>query len=327
MDSLTRTLPASWFCSSELYQLERRAVFLKSWHLLGPVTRFQKRSEPLVYEIAQVKLIVENQSPDSDGVSMEGIVVYAEEKGREIKYHLTPSGLLFATLSLDAPEFEEFFPGLEDLTNKVDFTKLPHRRSISYEGRFNWKTMIDGYQECLHCQYTHPTFSKFYPPTFYSVTNHLNFSQHVADPTKPNDGLFLYFFPICTLNVYGGGMSSFRTLPSATVPGLARMEFDYYHNGTEAEFEEYYKFVRQVALEDFELCEKAQWNLERGVYGEGILNPVKENGVAFYQGKVREAVYRQHGLEKEEKKRAEHSLVKAVGGKVDAVAVEIAAVA
>lgn len=30
--SLTKTLPASWFCSPELYQLERRAIFLKVRH-------------------------------------------------------------------------------------------------------------------------------------------------------------------------------------------------------------------------------------------------------------------------------------------------------
>ena len=59
----------------------------------------------------------------------------------KIKNHLTPSGLLFVTLSEDTPSFEDFFEGLEQLTNKVDFTKLPHRRSISYEGNFNWKTM------------------------------------------------------------------------------------------------------------------------------------------------------------------------------------------
>jgi hypothetical protein len=59
----------------------------------------------------------------------------------KIRSHLTPSGLLFAALSPEAPTFEEFFVGLEELTNKVDFTKLPHRRSISYEGNFNWKTM------------------------------------------------------------------------------------------------------------------------------------------------------------------------------------------
>lgn len=36
----------------------------------------------------------------------------------------------------------------------------------------------------------------------------------------------------------------------------------------------------QVAHEDFELCEKAQFNLAQGVYHEGILNPEKENGVS-----------------------------------------------
>ncbi len=120
------------------------------------MTRFQKRDEKVVYEIAQVKLIVENQSPASDGFSIERIAVYPEEKvsslkkkydlinnvkNRKIMTKITATGLVFATLSLDAPSFEEYFVGLEDLTNKVDFTCLSHRRSISYEGRFNWKTM------------------------------------------------------------------------------------------------------------------------------------------------------------------------------------------
>lgn len=138
---------------------------------------------------------------------------------------------------------------------------------------------MDGYQECLHCQYTHPSFSVFYPPTFYTVRNNHNFSQHIADPKKPDDGLFLYFFPNCTLNVYGGGMSSFRVCPTAD-PQVTRMEFDYYHLAEGERFEEYFKFVRQVAMEDYELCEKAQDNLARGVYHEGILNPEKENGVS-----------------------------------------------
>jgi hypothetical protein len=60
------------------------------------------------------------------------------------------------------------------------------------------------------------------------------------------------------------------------------MEFDYYFDdgqgGTEG-FEEYFQFVRRVALEDFELCETAQRNLERGVYSQGCLNGEKEKGV------------------------------------------------
>jgi hypothetical protein len=113
------------------------------------------------------------------------------------------------------------------------------------------------------------------------VHNHETYSRHIADPQNPNDGLFLFFFPICTLNLYGGGMSSFRVCPGEKV-GETRMEFDYYFDdgkgGTEG-FEDYFKFVRKVALEDYELCEVAQSNLERGVYSQGVLNQVKESGV------------------------------------------------
>lgn len=74
-------------------------------------------------------------------------------------------------------------------------------------------------------------------------------------------------------------MSSFRVCPTSD-PQVTRMEFDYYHLAEGEKFEEYFKFVRQVAMEDFELCEKAQDNLAKGVYHEGILNPEKENGVS-----------------------------------------------
>ena len=57
------------------------------------------------------------------------------------------------------------------------------------------------------------------------------------------------------------------------------MEFDYYYEKDGEDFEDYYKFVRKVAMEDYELCETAQANLEKGVYCQGILNPKKEGGV------------------------------------------------
>lgn len=62
-------------------------------------------------------------------------------QGREVKSCLTDTGLLFSTISDDAPSFDEFFPDLKPLIGTVDFTKLPHRRSLKYEGNFNWKTM------------------------------------------------------------------------------------------------------------------------------------------------------------------------------------------
>jgi len=46
------------------------------------VTRFQNRDERVVYEIAQVKLIVTNKVTHSHDVDAGNIVVYADEKAR-----------------------------------------------------------------------------------------------------------------------------------------------------------------------------------------------------------------------------------------------------
>jgi hypothetical protein len=90
--------------------------------------------EKVFYELSQMRFYVINTS---DG----GIKAYLSDSSAPLRTYLTASGLLFATLSESAPEFREFFPNLEPLLERVDFTKLRYRRSINYEGNFNWKTM------------------------------------------------------------------------------------------------------------------------------------------------------------------------------------------
>lgn len=107
-----------------------------------------------------------NTNPESKQSSPEGIKIYVDDevpvgeilpigsrntlinervnvrtKGTVIRSHFTSSGLVFVTLSDDSLPFREFFPDLEPLLARVDFTKLKYRRSIAYEGDFNWKTM------------------------------------------------------------------------------------------------------------------------------------------------------------------------------------------
>ncbi|KAH7134508.1 hypothetical protein B0J13DRAFT_507053 [Dactylonectria estremocensis] len=285
MPACPTTLPASWYTSNAFYcGLERRAVFLQAWMLLGAVARWPNVGEDYPSDIAQVEFTVRRISDD-----WRSIKVFLNADGTEMKSHLTSNGLLFLTLSNDSVDFEEYFPGLEDLVSNIDCTQLTPRRCLTYPGSYNWKTMVDGYQECLHCAYVHPAFSKIYSPVTYQVLINHNYCQHIAESSKPNDGLFIYMFPNSTIALYGGGMSSFRACPQADA-NRTIMQFDYYHQepvGSEI-FENYYKFARKVAEEDHELCEKAQVNLEVGIYSEGLLNPDKENGVAYYQNRVRE---------------------------------------
>lgn len=62
-------------------------------------------------------------------------------QGSPLRHHITENGLLFVAISDDAPSFEEYLPDLTSVAGHVDFRQRPYRRSIAYEGRFNWKTM------------------------------------------------------------------------------------------------------------------------------------------------------------------------------------------
>ncbi|KFA79371.1 hypothetical protein S40288_03537 [Stachybotrys chartarum IBT 40288] len=284
MASYSTTLPASWYTSRGIYNLERRAVFLKSWVLLGAVTKFPDQGVDYKHELAQVNFTVRRETED-----WRSIKVYKEKDGGVMRFHLTATGLLFLTLSDDTVGFEHFFPGFEAKIAHEDFTQYPLRRPLKYTSRNNWKAAVDAYQECLHCAYAHPEFAKLYKPADYKVHDYTNYSQHVARPEVANDGLFFYLFPNCTLSLYAGGMTCWRINPTAD-PTQSRMEFDYYHQAPEGsdEFESYYRFTRNVALEDIELCEKTQANMNIGIYSEGILNPDKENGVAYFHSRVLE---------------------------------------
>lgn len=46
--------------------------------------------------------------------------------------YITETGLLFATLSHGGLSFQEYYPGLEDILKRIEFTRLPYRRSIKY---------------------------------------------------------------------------------------------------------------------------------------------------------------------------------------------------
>ena len=63
----TKTLPASWYCSQNLYQLERRAVFFKAWYLVGAVPKFAV-DRIIEYEFAGVTVVVEHDRNENFSV-------------------------------------------------------------------------------------------------------------------------------------------------------------------------------------------------------------------------------------------------------------------
>ncbi|CDK24445.1 unnamed protein product [Kuraishia capsulata CBS 1993] len=317
--TLPVTLPASWYTSDELLGIAKKKIFNKGWHFISPITKFTRDQEDgqrfCQLDLLENPFFIENSIEDVYQVnSVEAYygkhkcLFTGHETDSQVEHvlstlarastHVTKSGLLFVCHESSPPDFNAFFGNqLDQFIEGKDFRSIAHRRKLSYECDYGFLTFIDGYQECLHCAYTHPGLAKAYCMDFYKVETYTNFCRHLADSNEkageddteaPDPGLFIYFFPTCALNFYAGGMGVFRCCP--LTGSKCRMEFDYFFDGSDEDFEKYYEFARQVAIEDIELCEACQKNLESGIYQVGTLNPDKEKGVVYYQKLIREKI-------------------------------------
>ena len=105
-------------------------------------------------------------------------------------------------------------------------------------------------------------------------------------------GRWLWRFPNLAVNVYPDGMNVERFLPLG--PRRTRIVYDYFFRdlspAAQAANDEVVRLSLEVLDEDRVICEAVQRNLESGVYDLGRLSPRHENGVAYLQSLVREAV-------------------------------------
>jgi len=107
----------------------------------------------------------------------------------EIHVHVTPQGLIFVNLdcSEEGPvPFKDWFGGLEDELDEFDFEDYEYHSTYELDGRFNWKTLMDGYQECYHCPTAHPGLAKaFKMPTYKVMPKSSHYCRHFAEIKPP----------------------------------------------------------------------------------------------------------------------------------------------
>lgn len=57
-DDIPKALPASWYRSPEMYELERRAIFSKKWIMVTHKLRFNKPGDFLRFEEAGFSFVI-----------------------------------------------------------------------------------------------------------------------------------------------------------------------------------------------------------------------------------------------------------------------------
>ncbi|KAK1710610.1 hypothetical protein CaCOL14_008853 [Colletotrichum acutatum] len=333
------TLPASWYREPGFYQLERRAVFSKSWILVSHVHQFSEPGKYARYEMAGYPFfIIKDRAGNINAFlnvcrhrafpivhekegkafvlsckyhgwsySMNGNLAKAprfdqvedfDKSEYELyKVHSHVDSLGFFWINLDAAEkptlsWEEQFGGVDKQPRleSFDMSNYEYDHTWSMEGKFNWKTLIENYNECYHCPTAHPGLAPFfkgnkqmnYGLNKYWVEHLGAKGEQRASSVSPT-----YMFPNASVTLTPVFFYMMSIVPTSATTSLMRYEVYRSKTATPEELKEKLDFFSQVESEDKWLANGSQSNLNSDTYTTGPFHPDVEEAVVYVIGKVK----------------------------------------
>ncbi|TMV77039.1 hypothetical protein FGG78_27645, partial [Thioclava sp. BHET1] len=155
----------------------------------------------------------------------------------------------------------------------------------------NWKIYTDNFVEGYHIPGIHPAFHSAIEFDRFETTAHDNMVRMTA---PPREGLFyrgkwLWMWPNWTLSLFEGGINTSRINPidHHRTELIYNFYFEDLSPATKAKRDKTIDDNLAVVREDFEVCLETQKNYESGGYRAGPLSPRHEQGVAYFQQRLR----------------------------------------
>ena len=156
----------------------------------------------------------------------------------------------------------------------------------------NWKIYTDNFVEGYHIPGIHPKFFAAIDFEAFKTTAHKGFIRMTA---PPREGLFyrgkwLWMWPNWTLSLFDGGMNTSRINPIATDRTEQLYHFYFADVSPALDDSRSDTIERNLAVvrEDYEICVSTHRNYAAGNYAAGPLSPRHEQGVHYFQQRVKE---------------------------------------
>ena len=201
-------------------------------------------------------------------------------------------GFIFVCLDPSTPDLIEWLGGFPAEcepypTNGYVFHSRTVRRTA-----MNWKVYNDNFLEGYHLPLVHPAMSKEVEALGYRVEGKGDprWNIHTA-PRRDGmtwSGVWGYFYPLFSFDIFPGGMAVERWLPVGQ--GHTDLIFEYFFADDAIDVESIVKDSEEVADEDVRVAEMVQKNLHAGLYDTGCLSPRYENALAEFHQLIRDAV-------------------------------------
>ena len=202
-------------------------------------------------------------------------------------------GLLFVAID---PQ-EDLLSQLGDLVAELADEPIESYQPVQSERVFfdaNWKIYTDNFVEGYHIPGVHPQFFAAIDFEQFKTTAHKGFVRMTA---PPRDGLFyrgkwLWMWPNWTLSLFEGGMNTSRINPLAT--DKTEQNYNFYFADTSAAAKSKHASTiagnLAVVREDYGICVQTHGNYATGSYSAGPLSPRHEQGVHYFQTRMRESL-------------------------------------
>ena len=158
----------------------------------------------------------------------------------------------------------------------------------------NWKVYTDNFVEGYHIPGIHPGFFQAIEFEHFETTAHDNLVRMTA---PPREGLFykgkwLWMWPNWTLSLFEGGMNTSRINPLSENRTELIYHFYFADTSEEKQAAREDTISRNIAVieEDFGICIDTHKNYATGGYSPGPLSPRHEQGVAWFQNRIKETL-------------------------------------
>ncbi|KAM0554746.1 hypothetical protein ACHAPJ_006818 [Fusarium lateritium] len=231
----------------------------------------------------------------------ENVETFRKEENGLFKVHVHIDSRGFVWVNLDGGEtpsvpWKADFEGADKQPRLGSFNMDEYTFDHAWDmhGDYNWKTLVDNYNECYHCGVAHPGIAATSNLKTYKVETKGGQIQHfVEDKPGMESGLDVaptFFFPNASVTMTTRYFYLMRVVPTSATTTSMQYEVFRHKDATDEEFDEVDNFFKQVESEDKSLCNAAQKNLNAGVYVAGDLNSFNEKGVLYFQKLLKEAV-------------------------------------
>ncbi|CAG8936152.1 unnamed protein product [Penicillium salamii] len=296
-----RALPATWYTSQAMYELEQRSIFGRKWLLTTHKARVPNPGDCVKYDAAGYEFVV---ARDLQG----NVSAFHASDLLPAHTHIDRNG--FVWVNMDASETPEVawkddFEGVDEQPRfqYYNFDEYNFDHTWDMDGDFNWKILADNYNECYHCLVAHPDIPTIADLNSYYVKTKDGHIQHygAARQDQIDKGFRIattYFWPNASFNVSPNFFFMQRFTPVSPTKSVMRYEVYRHKDATDEAFNLISDMYKRIMSEDKVLCMLSQKNLNAGVFVNGQLHPKMELGPLHFQKTIRDVVVEHH--EKEE---------------------------